>query len=85
MASTSVHFPKGLLEDLERAAVEAGTSRNALIIESCRALLRRRRRDWPEGFFERGLSGDDHDLQSRAEDFTARIKAARRSRAEGPF
>jgi metal-responsive CopG/Arc/MetJ family transcriptional regulator len=50
MASTSVHFPGGLLEELDYVAATLGISRNRLIVDSCEQTVRRRRQ-WPEGFF----------------------------------
>ena len=87
MASTSVHFPRGLLDELDRAAKEAGTSRNRLIVDSCRALLRRRRRDWPDDFFRHDHLTDEElqELRAGAEDFVSRIAESRHNRAESPF
>ena len=87
MTSTSVHFPKGLLEELDFAASETGTSRNGLIVASCRAHLRKRRRAWPEGFFLSDHLTEDgkQELRDGAEDFAARIDASRRSRSESPL
>ncbi len=87
MASTSVHFPKGFLAELDRAASEAGVSRNRLVIEACRSFLDSRRRAWPDGFFDDGhLSADQlAELKRDADGFSAAIEAARASRVEAPF
>jgi len=39
VASTSIHFPEGVLEALDRAARGAGMSRNRLVVEACRSYL----------------------------------------------
>jgi hypothetical protein len=81
MPSTSVHFPDSLLEDLDHLASEAGLSRNRLIVDACRELLRRRR-EWPPAFFDdsRFSAEDLTDLRATAEGFEERIVATRRSR-----
>ncbi len=50
MANTSVHFPEGMLDELDRLAEDRGVSRNRVIVDSCRLVLRSRRQ-WPDGFF----------------------------------
>lgn len=84
MASTSIHFPSGVLEQLDRAAVEAGVSRNKLVVEACRALLARQRRDWPEDFFaeDRLTEEEREELRAGASELTAAVVEARRSRRE---
>jgi len=87
MASTSVHFPKGLIEALDRLAAESGVSRNRLVVEACRGLVERRARAWPAGWFEDGhLSAEDlAELRGSADSFLADVLAARRTRTGGPF
>lgn len=84
MPSSSVHFPEGLLDALDRLAEARGVSRNRLVVEACRALIERQARRWPAGFFEARdpavlavLRGGD--------DFLAGVREARVSRAEAPF
>lgn len=84
MPSSSVHFPEGLLDALDRLAQTRGVSRNRLVIDACRALLEHQARRWPPGFF------DPPDPEALAvlrggEDLLAGIQAARRSRSEAPF
>ncbi len=87
LASTSVHFPKGLLEALDRAASDVGVSRNRLVIEACRKLLEQRRRKWPPGFFDNShLTASDLDaLRDVGDAFTAAIEESRQSSTEAPF
>lgn len=49
MPSTSVHFPKSLLEDLDSVAAEQGVSRNRLIVDACRNTVQKNRA-WPQFF-----------------------------------
>ena len=86
MATTSVHFPKGLLEQLDRLAAERGVSRNRLIVESCQRTARSRSQ-WPDRFF-----ANDHltaeelaELREHANGFARAISAARRSRKKPPL
>ena len=87
MANTSVYFPSELLEQLDRAAKESGTSRNRLIVDSCRAFLKRQRRAWPDGFFsdDHIPAGELRELHDSADEFWENISASRRSREESPF
>jgi hypothetical protein len=86
MPNTSVHFPEGLLDELDRLAEERGVSRNRLIVDSCREVIRVRRQ-WPDGFFSnRHLSAEDlEELERSADEFTATIEAGRRSRRGSPL
>jgi hypothetical protein len=83
VAITSVHFPQGLLEELDRIAAERGVSRNRLIVESCRELVAARRR-WPDGFFSNAHLTDDEpaELQGGVDEFVDPVAAARHSRSE---
>jgi predicted transcriptional regulator len=84
--NTSVHFPEGLLDQLDRLAEERGVSRNRVIVESCRQALRSRRQ-WPEGFFSDAhrTAEDLSELREGAEEFSRALAAARRSRRTPPF
>jgi hypothetical protein len=86
VANTSVHFPEGLLDELDRLAQERGVSRNRVIVDSCRAALRTRRQ-WPDGFFSNAhLTADElRDLQESAGEFARTLAAGRRSRRAPPF
>ena len=86
MANTSVHFPEGMLDELDRVAAERGVSRNRIIVESCRETLLARRQ-WPEGFFSNDhlTPADRAELERSAEDFTKVIRDGRRSRSGPPF
>jgi hypothetical protein len=86
MATTSVHFPKGLMEQLDQVAQAQGLSRNRLIVEACRQMLDEGRA-WPEGFFSNDhLSADDlEELRAGGDELLRGILAGRRSRSEAPF
>ena len=82
MSSTSVHFPKGVLEEIDRWAAEEGLSRNRFIVDSCRRVIEEGRPKWPTGFFS-----DEHltrpalrELQESAAAFEQSIRDARASR-----
>lgn len=83
MASTSIHFPKGLLEELDRAAAQSGVSRNKLVVRACEELLEQQRRPWPPGFFDPDrLSEDDlAELRAGVDEMQEAIERARRSKA----
>lgn len=87
MSSTSVYFPKGVLEEIDRRAAEEGLSRNRFIVESCRRVIEESRPNWPTGFFS-----DEHltrpalkELQASAAAFEQSIRDARKSRQTAPF
>ena len=87
MPSTSVHFPKGVLEEIDRRAAEEGLSRNRVIVEACRKALEEGRVNWPPGFFS-----DDHltkaarkELRESEEVFARTISDRRKSRKVAPF
>ena len=86
MASTSVHFPEALVEELDRIAKERGVSRNRLIVEACRRVIRERD-VWPAGFFSnQHLTPDDvSEIEDGANDFSADILSARRNRPVPPL
>ena len=84
MQKTSVRFPESLLASLDRVAAERRTSRNQVIVESCRRAAEERTR-WPAGFFSNDhLNAEDlRVLREGCEDFEGAIRAARRSRTSG--
>lgn len=86
MPNTSVHFPEGLLDELDRLAAERGVSRNRVIVDSCRQLLLSRRQ-WPDGFFSNAHRTPDElsELQEGADEFARALAASRRSRRRPPF
>lgn len=86
MASTSVHFPEALVEELDRIARERGMSRNRLIVEACRRVIGERD-VWPVGFFENEhLTPEDlRELEGRAAEFADDILAARRNLLSPPL
>jgi len=86
MPNTSVHFPEGMLDELDRLAEERGVSRSRVIVDSCRQALRSRRQ-WPDGFFsdEHRSADDRRELQEGAEAFSRALAEARRSRRVPPF
>lgn len=86
MANASVHFPEGLLDELDRLAAERGVSRNRVIVDSCRQQLLSRRQ-WPDGFFSNThLSPDElRELRGGADKFARGLASSRRSRRRPPF
>jgi hypothetical protein len=86
VANTSVHFPEGMLDDLDRLAEERGVSRNRVIVDSCRQALHARRQ-WPEGFFadSHRTAAEMRELQKGEDEFARALAAGRRSRSSPPF
>jgi hypothetical protein len=86
MANTSVHFPEGMLDELDRLSEEQGVSRNSLIVDACRHALRARRQ-WPAGFFSNAhrTAAELRELQKYAGEFVTTLAAARRSRRQPTF
>lgn len=87
MSSTSVHFPRGVLAEIDRRATEEGLSRNKFIVESCRKVLDDGRPAWPAGFFSNAHLTRTalKELRESATDFEQAIGAARKSRRTAPF
>ena len=86
MPNTSVHLPQTLLASLDRIAVERGTSRNRLIVESCQRVVEERSRWPPELFSNDHLSDAElRELREGEEDFLDTIENARQSRTRPPF
>lgn len=86
MASTSVHLPPAIVEQLDRLAAEQGTSRNRIILEACEELLAQRRGDWPAGFFESDLGPEElSELRSGGAEMEAAILQSRRERPVPPL
>ena len=87
MPSTSVHFPRGVLEEIERRAAETGLSRNRFIVDSCRKTIEEGRPAWPQDFFsDRHLSRSAlKELHSSAAAFEQALRDARRNRQTAPF
>lgn len=86
MPNTSVHLPQALLASLDRIAAERVTSRNRLIVESCRRVVEERS-CWPPGLFSNGhLSNAElQELREGEEDFLEAIENTRQSRTRPPF
>ena len=87
MASTSVHLPMELVEQLDRLARETGRSRNRVIREALEDYLSRPRESWPEDFFsaDRIKDADVRDLQGSLEDWLVTLQSSRRNRVREPF
>lgn len=87
MPSTSVHIPDELLNQLDRTAKRRRVSRNRLIVDACRSLVGESHADWPDGFFaHEHLSVRDLKLlRASYDDWSARIRSARRSKTAPPF
>ena len=86
MASTSIHFPRGLLERLDGLAQERGISRNRLVVQVCEEALERCGA-WPEGFFDDDHLADDEiaELQRDEALFLRTLEEGRTNRPAGPF
>lgn len=87
MATTSVHFPKGFVEQLDRIAARSGVSRNHLIVQACRQIVEEDNGDWPPDFFTNDhLDGVElAALHASAEEFWRSIERTRLSRERDPF
>jgi len=86
MASTSVHLPPAIVEQLDRLAAERGTSRNRVILEACEELLAQHRGDWPAGFFDSDLGPEDlQELRSGGTEMESAILQSRRERSVPPL
>lgn len=86
MASTSVHLPAALVEQLDRLAAERGTSRNRVILEACEELIAQHRGDWPVGFFDSNLGPEDlRELRSGGTEMESAILQSRRERPVPPL
>ena len=87
MPSTSVHFPKGVLEEIDQRARDEGLSRNKFIVESCRKMLEEGRVDWRPDFFSDGhlTKAAVKELRESAEAFDRSIRDSRKSRQTAPF
>jgi predicted transcriptional regulator len=87
VASTSVHLPPDVVEGLDRLAAESGTSRNRLVVEACRRLIREEAGQWPEGFFSNEhLSATElRELEEAGAEMLEAIRRARRSRRKPPL
>lgn len=85
MPNTSVHFPEGLLAELDRLAEERGVTRNRVIVDSCRQILRTTRQ-WPDGFFSNShrTAAELRELQKGAPGFARTVADARRTRRRPP-
>jgi metal-responsive CopG/Arc/MetJ family transcriptional regulator len=86
MPNTSIHFPEGMLDELDRLAEERGVSRNRVIVDSCREVLHARRQ-WPDGFFSNAhlTASELSELEESAEEFIEGIMAGRRDSRMPPF
>ncbi|OEU64742.1 MAG: hypothetical protein BBJ57_11000 [Desulfobacterales bacterium PC51MH44] len=58
MPSTTVHIPDKLLSKIDQIVKEKGISRNRFIVQACEQALNNDAGQWPEDFFEPGLSGE---------------------------
>ncbi|MBN2495746.1 MAG: ribbon-helix-helix protein, CopG family [Deltaproteobacteria bacterium] len=84
MASTSVHFPKGMEKRLDELARRRGVSRNRLIVMALEQLLESELGDWPEGYFALDrLSVEEREILERSEEeFIGFIESSRNSSTE---
>ena len=71
---------------LDQLAKERGVSRNKLIVEACRRVVREREAWPPEFFSNRHLSSEDmSELDAGSEDFSNGILSSRRNRTAPPL
>jgi predicted transcriptional regulator len=82
--ATTVHIPRGLLEQIDRRAKARGISRNRYIVEALSSTLAEET-EWPAGFIE-GLRelGESDKLREAVDEMLGEITARRRSRREPP-
>ncbi|OIP31388.1 MAG: hypothetical protein COW04_09835 [Deltaproteobacteria bacterium CG12_big_fil_rev_8_21_14_0_65_43_10] len=59
MPSTTVHIPDRLLSKIDQIVKEKSISRNRFIVQACEQALNNSVGQWPEGFFESELNGDN--------------------------
>ena len=62
MPSTTVHIPDKLLSKIDQLVKEKEISRNRFIIQACEQALNNSAGQWPEGFFDTELNGEDFEL-----------------------
>jgi hypothetical protein len=81
VATTTVHIPDQLLARIDREARAQGLSRNRFVIAACVDALGRHAGQWPEGFFDTGLSPEDeHLLRAATAEIERAITSQRRNR-----
>ncbi len=87
MPSTSIHIPDELLTRLSRTAKRRRVSRNRLIVDACRSFVGEGYDEWPDGFFatEHLPARDLKLLRASYDDWSARLRSARRSKKAPPF
>jgi len=79
MPSTTIHFPPDVLQRIDATAHRRGISRNRFVIQACEQAVAGDSGQWPDGFFEPGLSPDDQALLNEAA--AEMDEAVRRNRA----
>ena len=86
MPNTTPYFPKSVLAGLARIAEKREISRNRLIVEACRLVVKERT-SWPADLFSNDhLSETDLQLLRKGEDgFLDATGSARRSQERLPF
>jgi hypothetical protein len=57
-----VHIPDKLLSKIDQLVKENEISRNRFIIQACEQALDNRSGQWPEGFFDTELDGEEFEL-----------------------
>ncbi len=79
MPTTTIHFPEEVLRRVDAVAQRRGISRNRFVIQACEQAVAGDAGQWPDGFFEPGLSADDQELLEQA--VTEMEEAVQRNRA----
>jgi predicted transcriptional regulator len=59
---SSVHIPDKLLSKMDQIVKKKGVSRNRFIVQACEQALDNDAGQWPEDFFEPGISGEQLEL-----------------------
>jgi predicted transcriptional regulator len=62
MPSTTVHIPDKLLSKMDQIVKKKGISRNRFIVQACEQALDNDAGQWPEDFFDSGLSKEQLEL-----------------------
>ena len=81
MPSTTVHFPRDVLDRIDAAARRRGVSRNRFVMAACERALDLDDGEWPEDFFHDRLTPDERKLlDGGTRELERAIRANRRTR-----
>jgi predicted transcriptional regulator len=86
LTKTSIQLPPDLIASLDALAARRRVSRNRLIAEACKKLVREDPGEWPQGFFTRNdLSAADLRTLRAAGRGLESVLRRRRNRRMSPF